>query len=295
MKVGVIGVGHLGQVTAVSVAERHTVLQFDERPPLIREDQRPASSEPGWAESVARVQNRLIRATDREILRQCGVLWVAYDTPLDSAGAPDCAVLLDRIARLAPIVTETIPVILSSQWPIGTTATLERAMPGARLIYVPENIRVGKALADFIHQPRIIVGTRNALDQDFAVNFLRATFSPSQHLEFMTIESAEMSKHALNAFLALQIAFINEIARICNVDGAHVDDVSRALLTDSRISPQAYLKAGAPFGGGSLQRDVMTLNALSAAKRLHTPILDAILPSNDSHALIEMRDRSALR
>ena len=93
-----------------------------------------------------------------------------------------------------------------------------------------------------------------------------------------------MAKHALNAFLSLQIAFTNEIARVCESVGASADDVSRALLSEDRVSPKAPLKPGPPFGGGSLQRDCRTLEQLTAQHGLYAPLLNAILPSNSGVA-----------
>ncbi len=93
----------------------------------------------------------------------------------------------------------------------------------------------------------------------------------------MSIESAEMAKHTTNAFMALQIAFANEIAAICQTVQASPDDVLAGLMTDARVSPLAPLKPGKPFGGGSLQRDLLVLEGLTDA-----PIIHAIRQSNDS-------------
>ena len=92
----------------------------------------------------------------------------------------------------------------------------------------------------------------------------------------MTLESAEMTKHALNAFFALSISFINEIASVCEQVGADAREVERGLKSEARIGPKAYLSPGAAFAGGTLARDVEFLVELAKEKRLRTPILSAV-------------------
>jgi UDPglucose 6-dehydrogenase len=102
-------------------------------------------------------------------------------------------------------------------------------------------------------------------------------------LEWMSVESAEMTKHALNAFLASSIAFINEIASLGEFLGADSQEVARGLKTDIRIGPRAYLNPGGPFAGGTLARDVSALGALADRVALPAPLLRAIFTSNQAH------------
>jgi UDPglucose 6-dehydrogenase len=99
----------------------------------------------------------------------------------------------------------------------------------------------------------------------------------------MSVESAEMTKHAINAFLATSVTFANEIAAICEAAGADAKEVERGLKTEARIGPKAYLSPGAAFAGGTLARDVEFLKAASAGAGLRSPLLDAIKVSNDEH------------
>ena len=207
------------------------------------------------------------------------ILWVCYDTPIDEeTGEPKCDWVLDRIGVDFWDVTSTPIVLISSQMPVGTIAGLEQRFPKHTFACSPENIRVASAVADFLMQARVVVGIRktdrNAL--------LKELFSPfTQNLIFTTPETAEMVKHALNAYLGMSIAYINEIARICKFVGADVDVVSKALLSERRISPKAPLKPGAPFGGGHLMRDILTLEELARQKGLCIPIISHIRESNE--------------
>jgi UDPglucose 6-dehydrogenase len=100
---------------------------------------------------------------------------------------------------------------------------------------------------------------------------------------WMSVESAEMAKHAINAFLANSIVFINEIATLCEAVGADAREVEQGLKSDERIGPRAYLGAGGPFAGGTLARDVMSLILKGAELGLSTPLIRSIRQSNEAH------------
>ena len=99
----------------------------------------------------------------------------------------------------------------------------------------------------------------------------------------MSIESAEMTKHAINAFLATSVTFANEIAAICELVGADAKEVERGLKSESRIGPKAYLSPGGPFAGGTLARDIEFLGKISQDQQLVTPLLSSVRLSNDAH------------
>jgi UDPglucose 6-dehydrogenase len=102
-------------------------------------------------------------------------------------------------------------------------------------------------------------------------------------IEWMSIESAEMTKHAINAFLATSVAFANEIAAICELVGADAKEVERGLKSESRIGPKAYLSPGGPFAGGTLARDIEFLGKITQERQLTTPLLASVRLSNDAH------------
>src|SRR5262249_54692171 len=101
--------------------------------------------------------------------------------------------------------------------------------------------------------------------------------------EWMSVESAEMTKHALNAFLATSVTFINELARLCEVVGADAKEVERGLKSEGRIGPRAYLSPGAAFAGGTLARDVRFLCAFGQQHDIATPLLSGVIASNNQH------------
>jgi UDPglucose 6-dehydrogenase len=194
--------------------------------------------------------------------------------------------VVERATRLFPHLEAAPIVLVSSQVPVGTTRRLEemyrQAYPGgqARFAYSPENLRLGKAVDVFQHPDRIVVGVRSADDrQDLA-----RLFHPwTDRIAWMGVESAEMAKHALNAFLATSVTFANEVASLCEHVGADAKDVERALKSDIRIGHKAYVAPGSAFAGGTLARDVVFLGDLGRRVGQPTPVLSGVRESNEHH------------
>ena len=207
------------------------------------------------------------------------IIWFCYDTPIGKDDAPDVDWVLKSIGeRLMELPPGCEPLILvSSQIPVGTMKRMEDSWPEYDFAYSPENIRVASAVTDFENQARIVVGTRNVRHCTLLSElFLKFT----NNVIFTDTETAEMVKHALNCYLGLCIAWINEIGRICKVVGADGEMVSKALKTERRISPHAPLKPGGPFGLGHIARDIYVLNKLAKDKGISLPIIESIAKSN---------------
>lgn len=210
----------------------------------------------------------------------CDVLWIAYDTPIGDNDAPDVEYVLNR-ARVALFAAGPSPLVLiSSQVPVGTTARLEKEFPAHSFAYSPENIRVATAVADFLKQDRIVVGTRRNLDRHI-YRVLLSRFT--ENIIFTTVETAEMTKHALNCWLGMNIAFINEFSRLVEAGYPSVimSDLTAALKSEGRIGPRAPLKAGGPYGLGHIARDIHVVSELARSRLVEMPIVQHIKASND--------------
>jgi UDPglucose 6-dehydrogenase len=285
VKVVVLGLWHLGCVTAACCAKFVEVigLDFDQRTVDDLEVGKPPIFEPGLAELIQDgfLSRRLSFESDPAIaLTDADLLWVSYDTPVDDDDKSDLKPVLEGIDRCLPHLPIDAIVLISSQIPAGTCHLLEGRYPGRRFAYSPENLRLGKAIEIFLHQDRIVLGTRR--DDDAAqVSELLSKFSIN--IIHVRIESAEMIKHAINSFLALSITFMNEIARICEPVGADAREVERGLKSEARIGPKAYLSPGGPFAGGTLARDVVTLDHLASHLGEELFLIPAIKASNDQH------------
>jgi UDPglucose 6-dehydrogenase len=292
MQVTVLGLWHLGTVTAACLAAAgHDVTGLDFDPGVIEglDAGRPPLFEPGLEELVlaGRASGHLRFTTDAaNAVPGRAVLWVTYDTPVDDEDRADVDDVLVQVRRTFPYLDAGTLVLISSQLPVGTARRLEQEFAGARpgvavsFACSPENLRLGKAIDVFSKPDRVIVGVRSAADRALATDL----FGPiTNRLEFMSVESAEMTKHAVNAFLATSVTFINELATLCERVGADAKDVERGLKTESRIGPKAYLGPGAAFAGGTLARDVVFLRQLGQQVGRPTPLMDGVDASNREH------------
>ena len=286
MKICVAGLWHLGVVTAACVAAAgHRVVAFDDDESVVTGLAQATLQveEPGLAELVRQqVAAGSLAFTDQldQAVDGAEVAWITYDTPVDDDDRADVEYVLKRARAVIAAADPSTVVLISSQLPVGSTRALEDPGRPGRLVYSPENLRLGDAVAAFTQADRIVVGIRPEGDRD-RIEELLGDFS--NRIEWMGVESAELVKHGLNAFLALSIAFANELAGIAERVGADAAEVERGLKTESRIGPRAYLRPGAAFAGGTLARDVGYLTAIGEREHVPTVLLQAVVPSNDEH------------
>lgn len=298
MKVCVAGLWHLGTVTAACLAGAgQDVTGYDHDPATVERlaNGRLPVFEPGLDDLVrSGVAQGLLRFSGdpHDAAAAAEVLWIAWDTPVDDDDRADVESVLARVDALLPALRPGSLVIVSSQLPVGSTARIERRCaelhPDGAIDVVcsPENLRLGKAIESFMTPDRVVAGTRG----DRGRARVAALFAPfTDRIEWMSIESAEMTKHALNAFLATSVAFANEIAAISERVGADALDVARGLKTDRRIGPRAYLAPGASFAGGTLARDVMFLSDQARALQVPLHLIPAVRDSNEAHRTWALR------
>lgn len=283
MHVTVLGLWHLGSVTAACLARHHRVtgLDFDEGVISgLRAGHAPLH-EPGLDALLGAglTGGNLTFSTDAGVAASADAVWVCFDTPVDADDRSDLDWVQTRLARVLPGLRPGTVVLVSSQLPVGTCAQLAKQHPALHFACSPENLRLGKAIEAFEKPARIIVGAPPA-----ARPVLEQLLAPvGAPLVWMRPESAEMVKHALNSFLALSVAYINEIAALSETVGADAQEVAAGLKSEPRIGPRAYLGPGGPFAGGTLARDVVTLTQLGQEKNLPLALIPAIKESNDRH------------
>jgi len=288
MNVCVYGLWHLGSVTAACLAAAgHSVVGLDENAEVVAalNQGRAPILEPGLDALVAEglAAARLRFTTDGiEALRTAAVLWVTFDTPVSEDDVADVDYVTRRVAALLPLLSSGALVIVSSQLPVGSIAALEQASGRSDLSFaaLPENLRLGKAIEVFTHPDRVIAGVRHPDDRER----IRALIAPiTDRIEWMSVESAEMTKHAINAFLATSVTFINEIAMVCESVGADAKEVERGLKSEARIGPKAYLSPGGAFAGGTLARDIAFLTELGDRFGSHPHLIASVRTSNNLH------------
>ncbi len=287
MKVAVLGLWHLGCVTAACAARHFDVvgIEFDPEALVSLRNGRAPLSEPGLDELIqSGLRAHRLRFTDdvRDACNDADLLWVTCDTPVDEDDRSDIEYVLRQVRQCVPALRHGTLVLISSQLPVGTCRQLENEFKagGYRFACSPENLRLGSAIENFTQPDRVIVGHRDARSREELQRLLTPFTS---EIIWIRPESAEMAKHSINAFLALSICFMNEIARICEATGADAKEVERALKSERRIGPRAYLAPGGAFAGGTLARDIVTLSDLGDENRDTLELIRAIKRSNDHH------------
>lgn len=291
MNIAVVGLWHLGCVTAACLANAgFDVFAYDSNEQIINSLKQgtPPLFEPGLETLIKNNVNNLTFSTELNSLEKTDIIWITYDTPVDDHDVADIAFVTNEIKKLFPYLPQNAVVLISSQVPVGTTRVLQQDClahyPDKKIVFAcsPENLRLGKALDVFQHPDRVIIGIDS--DQPDAKLKLEKLFKPfSQQLIWMSIESAEMTKHALNAFLATSVVFINELAILCERVGADAREVEKGLKTEERIGPKAYLRPGNAIAGGTLARDVNFLVQIGQKQQITTPLFSSLLTSNQAH------------
>src|SRR3972149_4366736 len=207
-------------------------------------------------------------------LEECEVCWVAIDTPISKDGRGDIEDVFIVAKRVRDKLRQGVLVICSSQVPVGTSRELMKIL-GNNYAYIPEHMRIGRGIFDFTNLTQITAGVDGNKYKHILVDMFY-----DKEVFFTSIETAEMVKHATNAYLATTVSFINDIADICEKVGANVTDVTTALRADWRIGKEAYLDVSVGFRGGHLDRELNYLKQIAKDNGIETPILSADLEKN---------------
>jgi UDPglucose 6-dehydrogenase len=287
----VLGLWHLGCVTAACLADAgFNTIGIDADVACIAglKDGRAPLFEPELDNLIRRgiESERLIFSNDLEDIASCDLVWVTLDTPLDDHDVANTEIVSAVIESAFPYTKDGATLLVSSQLPVGSTRMLEKLFrarfpqKACHFAYSPENLRLGKAIESFKNSERIVVGSQDPQAKELLQPILDKF---AAQVLWLSIESAEMVKHGVNAFLATCVTFANELAIICERVGADAAEVERALRLEPRIGTRAYIKPGAAFAGGTLARDIVFLNTIASRERLHLPLLGSVITSNEAH------------
>ena len=292
MKIVTIGAGYVGLVSGVCLSEiGHDVVCVDisaERIASLKSGV-PPIYEPGldtlMAQNVA--AGRLSFSTDLcTEVADADAVFICVGTPQDpGSGRADLSHVLAAARQIAPRLAPDAVVVTKSTVPVGTNARVLaelRSLCPDREFHVasnPEFLREGSALGDFMEPDRIVVGAEDPVSER-VMRAIYAPFSEAGYRVMVTdLASAEIIKYASNAFLATKIAFVNEVARLCEKTGADVSAVSEGMGSDSRIGPK-FLQAGPGFGGSCFPKDTSAFAAMGRDVGAHMEITEAVMASN---------------
>lgn len=290
MNVAVIGTGYVGLVAGTCFAELgHRVVCIDndqKKLAVLREGGIPIY-EPGLEEMVPRnvAQGRLTFSDDlAAAVKKADVVFIAVGTPPGEDGSADLQ-YVEAVARAIADALEGFKVIVNkSTVPIGTGDRLREVISARTehefaIVSNPEFLREGVAVDDFMRPDRILIGASDERALDVMRKLYRPLTREGAKMLVMDVRSAEMTKYASNAMLATRISFMNEIANLCDLLGADVDNVRRAMGADTRIGPD-FLRAGVGFGGSCFPKDVRAILQTAKENRASLDILDAVMSAN---------------
>ncbi len=284
-KVAVFGAGYVGLVTGACFAELgHEVVVRDVLPDRIerlRAGEVPIY-EPGLEELLRRNAERLDYTLDvAEAVAGAEFLYVAVGTPPTYSGDADLSAIWTVVDELAGL-DRRIVLVMKSTVPVGTGAQVrhrldERGLDQVGYASNPEFTAEGTAIRDFQHPDRIVIGSFDAADGDAVAQLHHGIEAPIVRCD---VASAEMIKLAANAALMTRISFINEIANVCELVGADVQEVARGIGLDHRLGPH-FLKAGIGYGGSCFPKDASALKQLASNSGYHFQLLSAVIEVNE--------------
>jgi len=281
----VIGAGWVGLVTAACFADLgHDVVVRDIVPERVADLQagRVPIHEPGLPELLAQARDRLRFTLEMaDLFAAARVAFVCVGTPPTYSGDADLSAVWHVLDEL-PDVDERALLVMKSTVPVGTGEKVRAALDARGLAHVgyvsnPEFLAEGTAVRDFQAPDRIVIGAFAESDADRVAALYAPIEAPIVRVD---VASAEMIKLASNAFLATRISFINEIANVCEVTGADVEQVARGMGLDHRLGPH-FLRAGIGFGGSCFPKDVQALKQLAGNSGYHFQLLNAVIEVNE--------------
>jgi UDPglucose 6-dehydrogenase len=293
-RVTVIGAGYVGLVTAVCLARSgHDILCVDVDE--ARVERLAAGRSPIYEPGIADLLADGLAAGNLRFSTPVGgwgpllgdTVFVAVGTPASETGAADLSAVHAVAGSIAAAADHPLVLVMKSTVPPGTGDSLRRgqlAHAAVPIAYVsnPEFLREGRAIEDWYHSDRIVLGGAEPAAIDAVAALYADIDSPLVRTD---VASAEAIKYASNAFLATKISFINEMANVCDAVGADIDAVALGLGLDARIGPE-FLKAGIGYGGSCFPKDVRALEVISRTSGYSFELLKAVIAVNARQRLL---------
>ncbi len=292
MHIAVVGTGYVGLVTGACFAEFGVDVTCvdvnSEKIESLSAGVMPIY-EPGLEQLVTKnVQSGRLRFTTdvKQAVEQALVIFLAVGTPQKEDGSPDLSFVETAVRSVAEFMNGYKVIVTKSTVPIGTGEYLRRiirenqkARVNFGVVSNPEFLREGAAISDFMRPDRVVIGSAD----EEAIAIMRDLYRPLYLIEapfvVTSLEAAELSKYAANAFLATKISFINEIATLCERIGCDVHDVARAMGMDKRIGSK-FLHPGPGFGGSCFPKDTRALASVARKFDCDSLVVDAVIEVN---------------
>ena len=296
MKIAVVGTGYVGLVSGTCFAETGnsvTCIDIDaEKVAKMKKGFVPIY-EPGLEELFKRniEEGRIDFSTNlAEGIKNAEIIFLALPTPSGDDGSADLSYIMKVAEQLGPLLEQYTVVVDKSTVPVGTSEKVEAAIAknckvDFDVVSNPEFLREGVAIDDFMKPDRVVIGTSSERAKKVMEKLYAPFVRQGNPIYIMDEKSAELTKYAANAFLAMKISFMNEIANLAEIVGADVDKIRRGIGSDSRIGKQ-FLYAGTGYGGSCFPKDVKALAKTSADNQFDFKILKAVMDVNKKQKTI---------
>lgn len=289
MKIAVAGTGYVGLVTGVCLAEHgHNVVCVDVDEEKVAKMSKGISPiyEPGLDDLMIKNMERLTFTTDyASAYKDAEVIFIGVGTPEKKDGSANLTYVYKVAEQIAENAENDCIVVIKSTVPIGTNDKVEafiteKAKDGISIHIAsnPEFLAQGTAVRDTLHASRIVIGA----ESKYAANILKEVYKDFDAPILVTNRrSAEMIKYASNDFLALKISYVNEIANLCEIVGADINDVTKGMGYDPRIGDK-FLNAGIGYGGSCFPKDTKALHWLANFNDYELKTVKAAIETNDN-------------
>lgn len=293
MHIAVIGTGYVGLVTGTCFAEfgvEVTCVDVDENKITGLNNGKIPIYEPGLDSIIEKnvKAGRLHFTTDiKSAVEDSLVIFLAVGTPPKEDGSPDMSYFQQAAKDIAEAMNGYKVLVTKSTVPVGTGKWLKKfVMENLKtktnfgVASNPEFLREGAAIEDFMRPNRVVIGS----NEEDAIAIMKDLYRPLYLIEtpivITSLEAAELTKYAANAFLATKITFINEIANLCDAIGCDVHDVARGIGMDKRIGSK-FLHPGPGYGGSCFPKDTRALTTVADQFNVETKIVDAVIKANE--------------
>lgn len=292
MKIAVAGTGYVGLVTGVCLAEHGhfvTCVDIDDNKVSLMKTGISPIYEPGLEELMIKNMDRLNFTTRyKEAYKDADVIFIGVGTPEKQDGSANLSYVYGVAEQIAKSIEKDCVVVVKSTVPIGTNDKIEELIRTNLIhnvnVYIasnPEFLAQGTAVKDTLYASRIVIG----VEEDFASKVLKKVYgSFGAPIVVTNRKSAEMIKYASNDFLALKISFINEIANLCEIIGADIEDVAHGMGYDNRIGNR-FLNAGIGYGGSCFPKDTKALHWLASFHDHELKTVKAAIDVNENQKL----------
>jgi UDPglucose 6-dehydrogenase len=294
----IVGLWHQGVVAAACLADwgyNVTAIDSDSNKVMELNHANAPIFEPGLNDLLSQgiVSKRLIFSLgEPSIIKNAQVVLIAHDTPVDENDISDLSGVFEAVNFILPNLSDGVVIHITAQVPVGTCDEISELIKSKRpslkfsLAYSPENLRLGQAINLYRTPMLPVIGS----DDKHAFEVLKNFYShASVDWQFSSLRTAEMLKHALNAFLALSITFANELGNLCDKIGVDGHRLGQLLRLEPRIGAKAMLMPGLGFSGGTLARDVQTLRGIGKAFSLDMLLLDSLWNVNQHQNKLVLR------